>query len=97
VPCVGAFSFEIGQQPSFAVEILTKFTSDNGWGKGAVQLVELPAPDETFDNIVAFWNPADKPEPGQERCSAIDCIGAAECRSHQPSPTLSPAEPALVA
>jgi glucans biosynthesis protein len=38
-----------------------------GWGKGAVQLVELPAPDETFDNIVAFWNPTDKPQPGQER------------------------------
>jgi glucans biosynthesis protein len=37
-----------------------------GWGKGAVQLVEIPTPDETFDNIVAFWNPADKPQPGQE-------------------------------
>jgi periplasmic glucans biosynthesis protein len=22
--------------------------------------------DETFDNIVVFWNPADKPKPGQE-------------------------------
>jgi glucans biosynthesis protein len=37
-----------------------------GWGKGAVQLVEIPTVDETFDNIVAFWNPADKPQPGQE-------------------------------
>jgi glucans biosynthesis protein len=37
-----------------------------GWGKGAVQLVEIPTVDETFDNIVAFWNPADKPKPGQE-------------------------------
>ncbi|HEX7229004.1 MAG TPA: glucan biosynthesis protein D [Candidatus Binatia bacterium] len=37
-----------------------------GWEKGAIQLVELPAVDETFDNIVAFWNPADKPQPGQE-------------------------------
>jgi glucans biosynthesis protein len=36
------------------------------WGRGAVQLVEIPTPDETFDNIVAFWNPADKPQPGQE-------------------------------
>jgi glucans biosynthesis protein len=25
-----------------------------GWGKGAVQLVELTARDETFDNIVAY-------------------------------------------
>jgi glucans biosynthesis protein len=38
----------------------------NGWGKGAVQLVEIPTVDETFDNIVAFWNPLDKPKPGQE-------------------------------
>jgi glucans biosynthesis protein len=37
-----------------------------GWGKGAVQLVEIPTIDETFDNIVAFWNPAEKPKPGQE-------------------------------
>ncbi|HEX4024873.1 MAG TPA: glucan biosynthesis protein D [Steroidobacteraceae bacterium] len=36
------------------------------WGRGAVMLVEIPAADETFDNIVAFWNPADKPQPGQE-------------------------------
>jgi glucans biosynthesis protein len=36
------------------------------WGKGAVMLVELPTSDETFDNIVAFWNPADKPQKGQE-------------------------------
>jgi glucans biosynthesis protein len=37
-----------------------------GWGKGAVQLVEIPTVDETFDNIVAFWNPSDKPKAGQE-------------------------------
>jgi periplasmic glucans biosynthesis protein len=36
------------------------------WGKGAVQLVEIPAADETFDNIVAFWNPIEKPKAGQE-------------------------------
>lgn len=38
----------------------------SGWGKGSIQLVELPASDETFDNIVAFWNPDEKPQPGQE-------------------------------
>ncbi len=37
-----------------------------GWGKGAVQLVEIPTVDETFDNIVAFWNPGEKPKAGQE-------------------------------
>ena len=36
------------------------------WGRGAVMLVEIPTLDETFDNIVAFWNPAEKPQPGQE-------------------------------
>lgn len=38
----------------------------NGWGKGAVQLVEIPTADETFDNIVTYWNPAQKIEAGQE-------------------------------
>ena len=36
------------------------------WGEGSVQLVEIPTVDETFDNIVAFWNPKDKPQAGQE-------------------------------
>lgn len=36
------------------------------WGKGSVQLVEIPTEDETFDNIVAFWNPAAPPAPGEE-------------------------------
>jgi glucans biosynthesis protein len=38
----------------------------SGWGKGSIQLVEIPTEDETFDNIVAFWNPENKPQPGQE-------------------------------
>lgn len=37
-----------------------------GWGAGSVQLVEIPTLDETFDNIVAFWNPREKPQAGQE-------------------------------
>lgn len=41
-----------------------------GWGKGAVQLVEIPTIDETFDNIVCFWNPEDKPQPGKEHLYA---------------------------
>ena len=36
------------------------------WGEGAIDLIELPTADETFDNIVAFWNPTAKPVPGQE-------------------------------
>ncbi len=36
------------------------------WGAGAVDLVEIPTDNETFDNIVAFWNPATRPQPGSE-------------------------------
>lgn len=36
------------------------------WGRGAVQLVEIPTVDETFDNIVAYWNPEKKPKGGEE-------------------------------
>ncbi len=36
------------------------------WGAGHVMLVEIPTREETFDNIVAFWNPAEKPQKGQE-------------------------------
>jgi glucans biosynthesis protein len=37
-----------------------------GWANGSFQLVELNAPNETYDNIVAFWNPATPPQPGDE-------------------------------
>ncbi|WP_119631186.1 glucan biosynthesis protein [Methylocaldum marinum] len=39
----------------------------DGWGRGAVQLVEIPTQDETFDNIVVFWSPEQPFLPGQER------------------------------
>jgi glucans biosynthesis protein len=52
------------RRPSLWVE--PKPGIGGGWGKGAVQLVELPTPDETNDNIVAFWNPDEKPKAGQE-------------------------------
>ena len=34
------------------------------WGRGAVQLVEIPTADETNDNIVAYWVPAQLPAKG---------------------------------
>ncbi len=52
------------RRPSLWVE--PKPGPNGGWGKGAVQLVEIPTADETFDNIVAFWNPDEKPKAGQE-------------------------------
>ena len=35
------------------------------WGAGRVELVQLSTPDETHDNIVAYWVPAQMPPPGQ--------------------------------
>lgn len=36
------------------------------WGKGTVQLIELPTDDEIHDNIVAMWVPETPAEPGAE-------------------------------
>jgi glucans biosynthesis protein len=33
------------------------------WGSGRVELVQIPGPDETNDNIVAYWVPDDPPKP----------------------------------
>ncbi|HXM83006.1 MAG TPA: glucan biosynthesis protein G [Burkholderiales bacterium] len=33
------------------------------WGAGRVELVQLPAPDESSDNIVAYWVPENSPSP----------------------------------
>ncbi|AIB34314.1 glucan biosynthesis protein G [Pseudomonas lactis] len=38
---------------------------EGDWGKGTVNLVEIPTADETNDNIVAFWSPAELPEIGK--------------------------------
>jgi glucans biosynthesis protein len=35
------------------------------WGAGRVELVQLHTPDETNDNIVAYWVPAQLPPPGK--------------------------------
>ena len=34
------------------------------WGPGRVELVQLPTPDETHDNIVAYWVPQQLPAAG---------------------------------
>ncbi len=35
------------------------------WGAGRIELVQIPAGDETNDNIVAFWVPEKLPPPGE--------------------------------
>ena len=46
-----------------------------------MELVEIPTPDETHDNIVAYWQPSRPFEPGQEvvisyRLRAAAAVGA---------------------
>ena len=65
------------RRPSLWVE--PKPGANGGWGKGAVQLVEIPTVDETFDNIVAFWNPRTNRSRARSCCSATGCIGARKC------------------
>jgi glucans biosynthesis protein len=47
------------RRPSYWVAPLGK------WGKGSVELVELPTKEEIHDNIVAYWVPAAPAEPGK--------------------------------
>ena len=36
----------------------------SSWGPGRVELVQIPTPDETNDNIVAYWVPEEAPKAG---------------------------------
>lgn len=47
------------RRPSYWVEPLGR------WGKGSVELVELPSREEIHDNIVAYWVPANRIEAGK--------------------------------
>jgi len=47
------------QRPSAWVEPV------GDWGPGAVMLIEMPSDIETNDNIVAFWEPRQSPNPGE--------------------------------
>lgn len=38
---------------------------EGSWGKGSIQLVEIPTDDEIHDNIVAMWVPAEPARAGQ--------------------------------
>jgi glucans biosynthesis protein len=37
---------------------------DGDWQRGRVEVIEIPTEDDTNDNVVAFWVPADAPKPG---------------------------------
>jgi glucans biosynthesis protein len=67
-----------------------------GWGPGSVQLLELPAASETYDNIVAAC-----PQPNRSLvkscCTATVWCGGLSCRSAPPWPVLWPRAQGLVA
>jgi glucans biosynthesis protein len=50
------------------------------WGKGHVELVEIPSPDETNENIVAFWVPDAKPKAGDELEISYDLTAMSDGR-----------------
>ncbi len=47
-------------------------TPQGDWGRGSVQLVEIPADREIYDNIVAYWRPATPIQAGQRFDFAYD-------------------------
>ncbi|QFU09990.1 Glucans biosynthesis protein G precursor [Rhodobacteraceae bacterium THAF1] len=53
------FEADYHRRPSLWIEPL------ENWGQGAVELVEIPADREIYDNIVAAWRPRTALQPGQ--------------------------------
>lgn len=49
------------RRPSVWIEPL------QGWGEGAVQLIEMPTGEETWDNIVAYWAPTERWNRGDRK------------------------------
>ena len=47
-------------RPSLVIEPM------GDWGRGVIQLVEIPTNSEVNDNIVAFWVPETRPEAGSQ-------------------------------
>jgi glucans biosynthesis protein len=64
------------------------------WGAGRVELVQLPTPDETHDNVVAYWVPARLPEAGQPLEFAYELSWQGDEQQRPPSSWVSPAEQA---
>ncbi len=55
------------------------------WGPGRVELVQLPTPDETNDNVVAYWVPERLPAPGQPLRFAYRLAWQGEAQQRPPA------------
>ncbi len=65
-------------RPSAWVEPIGK------WGSGRVELVQIPTPDETNDNIVAYWVPDRLPKPGMPINFDYRTVWGREAQQHPP-------------
>lgn len=67
------------ERPGYWVEPI------GSWGQGQVELVEIPTSDETNDNIVAYWRPAQALEPGAEAVFSyrLRALGKATAGLHE--------------
>ncbi|MGI4847338.1 MAG: glucan biosynthesis protein G [Janthinobacterium lividum] len=59
-----AFTSYLDLESRFEKRPSTWIEPKGKWGAGRVQLVQIPTPDETNDNAIAFWVPSVAPKPG---------------------------------
>ncbi len=79
------------RRPSLWVE------TQGNWGKGAVQLIEIPTDDEIHDNIVAMWVPAGPAKAGATYALRYNCTGSPTNPSRAISVASSPRGSAMAA
>jgi glucans biosynthesis protein len=60
-------------------------TPQGNWGPGRVELMQLPTPDESNDNVVAYWVPDSVPAPGQPINFAYRLHWQGDEQQHPPS------------
>ena len=54
------------------------------WGEGRVELLQLPTPDETHDNVAAYWVPAKLPAPGEPLDFAYEIAWQGDAQQRPP-------------
>jgi glucans biosynthesis protein len=69
-----AFDDEIGFQKRPNVWI----QPTSNWGRGSVQLIEIPTGQEYMDNVVCMWSPERMPGPGDELRFSYDIFWSVE-------------------
>ena len=73
------FSSYMDQEAGYGTRPSAWIEPQGDWGKGHVVLTQLPTPDETNDNIVAFWTPdGGLPAEGPHRFDYIARFGKAD-------------------